>query len=590
MELAFTTIRNRSIHVLLVGVLLLAAGPGHGLAVTFPTNWVELERFGLPLSDSNNDATGSRNIVSDATHAAGYYANDGTNLFFRLRLDQDPTGTGGQGLLKAFGWGFVIDTDGIYTTYEYFMELDGITSPEVINLWRNTVQGTVDSPSDQSEVLVSSSLLSTGVNYRIVAADTSLNGDLDYFLDWTIPLATFLSATGLSVNSPIRLFGGSSPSAGVLRSNGGDLVGADTLSGGFTDSFTVSGKTATDGAVKFVADLAGSGDVTSSYPGNTLFLRVDDADRNANSSVAETVIVTLTTPAGDTLQVTLTETGANTGIFTGQAPTASGAPVVDSILQVAAGQTVTVTYKDLATASGAINQLRTDTVSIAAVGVNGVVSLPATIVPGDTVTVTVTDADLNTNVTTAQVVNVIVLNPITGEQETVSLTETGVNTGVFSTTLGTALGTDAGSAGDGSLNVAGGHRLVATYQDALTSTGGSATRTATGTVQVPNLAVTKAADRSTALPGQEVLYTVSYLNNGGSSATQILVQDQVPAFSMYVTGSATGPVGTAVTFSHDGGSSFNSFDAPPVTHLRWTVPGSLTPTASGSVAFRVRIQ
>jgi hypothetical protein len=84
------------------------------------------------------------------------------------------------------------------------------------------VQGTLDSPSDQPEVLLHTSLLSTGVNYRILAADTSINGDQDYFLDWTIPLATFLSATGLSVNSPLRLFGGSSPSAGVLRSNGGD--------------------------------------------------------------------------------------------------------------------------------------------------------------------------------------------------------------------------------------------------------------------------------------------------------------------------------------------------------------------------------
>jgi hypothetical protein len=45
----------------------------------------------------------------------------------------------------------------------------------------------------------------------------------------------------------------------------------------------------------------------------------------------------------------------------------------------------------------------------------------------------------------------------------------------------------------------------------------------------------------------------------------------------------------AITYSHDGGASFDASQAPPVTHVRWTRAASLAPAASGSVAFQVRI-
>lgn len=73
--------------------------------------WIPIYKTGAILQDPNSDAQNSRNVVSDSTHAAAYMFNDGTYVFFRLRLDSDPTGSGGQGLLQQYGWGVELDTN-----------------------------------------------------------------------------------------------------------------------------------------------------------------------------------------------------------------------------------------------------------------------------------------------------------------------------------------------------------------------------------------------------------------------------------------------------------------------------------------------
>ena len=61
-----------------------------------------------------------------------------------------------------------------------------------------------------------------------------------------------------------------------------------------------------------------SGDPVSSFSADEqVCLHLNEADKNANPLVAETVNVTLTSLDGDTETVTLTETGIHTGIFTG---------------------------------------------------------------------------------------------------------------------------------------------------------------------------------------------------------------------------------------------------------------------------------
>jgi len=86
------------------------------------------------------------------------------------------------------------------------------------------------------------------------------------------------------------------------------------------------------------------------HQGEPLFIRLTDLDQNLNPTVAETVIVTVKNPAnGDTEVIQLTETGTNTGIFTGYLPTGNvAATSYNGILSVKAGDTLSVGYVDVA--------------------------------------------------------------------------------------------------------------------------------------------------------------------------------------------------------------------------------------------------
>jgi hypothetical protein len=81
---------------------------------------------------------------------------------------------------------------------------------------------------------------------------------------------------------------------------------------------------------------------------DTLQIKLRDLDLNQNSSVVETVRVTVSSSSETTPEtVTLTESGPATAQFTGTLTTSGGAVINgDGVLQVANGDVVTVTYHD----------------------------------------------------------------------------------------------------------------------------------------------------------------------------------------------------------------------------------------------------
>jgi len=304
---------RKSKYICLLFLFILLFSPSIVFAWPTTDQWNPIYRGGTILQDPSSDANGSRNVVSDATHAAAFTSNDGTYMYFRLRLDDDPTGTGGQLLLQSFGWGFEVDINQDAGDYEWLVMVDGIGT-EGINLWQNTAQGTLGDPSDKAEVLYGT--LSLAGNHQVNVAETSINGDQDYFLDFRFPYDTFKAATGVTDNTPIRFFAGSSSSTNTLTEKGADFAGPSDLYAGFSDFTTPYGTQITTGSVKFVADLAGNGDVTDIDAGDTVFIRVDDSDLNYDITTAQTVTVTVATANGDSETLTLTETGVNTGVFT----------------------------------------------------------------------------------------------------------------------------------------------------------------------------------------------------------------------------------------------------------------------------------
>lgn len=347
-----------------------------------PGQWKPIYRNRIFLQDPITDTNGSRNVVSDPTHPAAYTCNNLVNIFFRLRLDSSPAGSGGQGFLLPFGWGVEFDTNLSLNDYEWLIMVDGVSKTESVTVQRNSIQGTVGAPGDQTE---STSYTYTPITtyVRILQADTQFNGDQDYFLDWYVPFADLKAASGLADSSPIRTFWGSSSSANSLSENGADLVGGSDLYAMSSDYMTPLGATATTGTVAFVAGIDGSGDVPAFTAGDTVFVKVVDADQNYDNLTRQSIQVTFTSSAGDRETVTLTETDISTGIFTGLIRTTVAAATTDGVLQVSGG-TVGATYTDAVDASGAINQPRTDTVSVISPQIAIVKSVRGKSSPSDT--------------------------------------------------------------------------------------------------------------------------------------------------------------------------------------------------------------
>ena len=107
-------------------------------------------------------------------------------------------------------------------------------------------------------------------------------------------------------------------------------------------------------------------------------------------------------------------------------------------------------------------------------------------------------------------------------------------------------------------------------------------------------------------PGDEIIYTITYSNTGDETASNIVIEDPIPANSIYIADSYVAP-GAETTFSGDGGNSFaipgevmyevrtaagvQELMAEPskYTHIRWVLD-EVGVGESGHASFRVRVK
>jgi uncharacterized repeat protein (TIGR01451 family) len=101
------------------------------------------------------------------------------------------------------------------------------------------------------------------------------------------------------------------------------------------------------------------------------------------------------------------------------------------------------------------------------------------------------------------------------------------------------------------------------------------------------------------VPGDMVIFTVSYANSDTKPADRVLVINPVPQHMAYLDKSAEG-TGAVIEFSVDGGKTYAApgkllvtaegkqrpAAASDYTHIRWTISKPLAPGAKGSVSFR----
>lgn len=114
----------------------------------------------------------------------------------------------------------------------------------------------------------------------------------------------------------------------------------------------------------------------------------------------------------------------------------------------------------------------------------------------------------------------------------------------------------------------------------------AATRTDLTTVGDPasaGLVLFKSVDKSTALPGETILYTITFVNNSSDPLGSVVIHDSNPAFTTFVS-AANGPLPSGLT-----GVALSAPGVGASGAVRWTFTGALLPGAAGTVTFRVNL-
>lgn len=200
------------------------------------------------------------------------------------------------------------------------------------------------------------------------------------------------------------------------------------------------------------------------YPVNgKVTVTIVDPDMNTDSASAQQIPATnlwiTTTTWTSPIGFTATETGPDTGTFTGSITLNSpqpGAPATWAKV----GDGITVTYTDMATADGRTNVAITATATIQQY--TGKVSFDkAAYLMTDAATISLEDPDRNTQPAVTEAVQVTVYSTSDPAGVTVSLIETGANTGIFKGTLTFTTGSSQGS----TLRASDGDTVTVKYLD-----------------------------------------------------------------------------------------------------------------------------
>ncbi len=114
---------------------------------------------------------------------------------------------------------------------------------------------------------------------------------------------------------------------------------------------------------------------------------------------------------------------------------------------------------------------------------------------------------------------------------------------------------------------------------------------------------TRLVAAETVIPGDKVVYTITFTNEGSDVADDVVVTNPIDGSLEYLEGSAFG-AGMTIEFSVDGGQSFSapgdlmvadeSGNRPArpqdYTHVRWTLDGDLEPGATGVARFSATVK
>src|SRR3989344_625640 len=234
-----------------------------------------------------------------------------------------------------------------------------------------TVTGNVTFGSGM-DIGAAGNIFLTGANLTLNGIDQQIQFSRTITEDETVSINnSYLRNLTIGASSGVTLTSSQIQAFGTLTINTGSVLalGANTLgnTGGTIFNYGLlredTGKVVNTGTLLNFAD-SNYADVSEVKTEQTVHITFREDDENINGTAADTLSVTITTAAGDSESLTLTETTNTSRIFRGSLPTAKvTAATNDGTLQTTADTTLTVSFTD---AQDAL--INTDTVTFTAVG------------------------------------------------------------------------------------------------------------------------------------------------------------------------------------------------------------------------------
>lgn len=213
-------------------------------------------------------------ITSEPNFQLLYINKSGGNVQLNGNLGTLALILSGSGPLNA--WGNTITVDGGGTGGSRAVS---VSSPALFNAGTSTFNYTNTDFVTDIEPLNYYKLNLVGNQLRHINASTTASNSFSN--SGTLRVSSTLNAPGAYTNS------------GYVQLNGGSIIHPATIN--FSNNSGVT--------------------VTSTTIGDLLYITLNDGNRNISATSVESVTSTITGPAGDSEAITLTETGAGTGIF-----------------------------------------------------------------------------------------------------------------------------------------------------------------------------------------------------------------------------------------------------------------------------------
>ncbi|MCF6409864.1 carboxypeptidase regulatory-like domain-containing protein [Pseudalkalibacillus salsuginis] len=181
--------------------------------MSFPENVqylpIRLDDDRFMFDASGDESPISTDIVGNQTYPSLFFAYDGTNVYFRLRLNGDPRNIA-QTSFRSFSWGILINSSGEAGTYDYLLAVNGLRAQ--LNLIKNTVKefNSWNDPAEGLDGRGEPSYSRPIINFdvaRVTPADSNFSSNPDFFLDFFIPASTLFSILGVTEVSALQFIG-----------------------------------------------------------------------------------------------------------------------------------------------------------------------------------------------------------------------------------------------------------------------------------------------------------------------------------------------------------------------------------------------